>query len=67
MRRSLTIGALAIVVGLGAAAANAASLNPNVPSWSPYATMGCSSHRELTPPPLTEGGQPIRCTIRKAH
>jgi hypothetical protein len=56
MHRLLSIGALAIVVGLGAAEANAANLNPNVPSWSPYAMMGYSgAASEMTPPPLTEG------------
>ena len=57
MHRLLSIGALAIVVGLGAAEANAANLNPNVPSWSPYATMGYSGGvaSEMTMSPLTEG------------
>jgi hypothetical protein len=56
MRKLLACSTLAILIGLSAAEASAENLNPNVPSWSPFAIMGhLGAAPEMMRPPLTEG------------
>jgi hypothetical protein len=40
MRKITMLGAAAMIIACGAAEANAAGPNPNVPTWSPYSIMG---------------------------